>query len=204
MIEWLLVPFGFLLGATPFAVLIGRYGLGVDIRAFGDGNPGAFNVLRAGGIAWGGLALVLDISKGAIPAGLAAHVFDIDGVLLVMIAVAPVLGHAFSPFLGFQGGKAIAATAGMLIGLSLLVLPIVFMIALVVFYLSLTSSAWAVMFTMIVLLIHMLLIGAPLTWFAAVGVVLLILIYRHHDELGKLPELKKRGHSVHSHRANDH
>ncbi|GAB4320697.1 MAG: hypothetical protein Kow00117_10100 [Phototrophicales bacterium] len=114
------------------------------------------------------------------------------------------LGHAFSPFLSFKGGKAIAATAGMLIGLSLLVLPTVFMISLIVFYLVLTSSAWAVMFTMFTLFIYMVLIQSPLTWFAAVGSTLIILIYRHHKELSKLPELTKRARFLHRHHTNNY
>lgn len=179
----LLIPLGFLLGSIPFAVLIGRHALEVNIREYGDGNPGASNVMKAGGITWGAFALMLDISKGAIPAGLAAHVFNIDGVMLILIAVSPVLGHAFSPFLGMRGGKAIAATAGMLIGLSLWSLPLVFMLALIAWYKLLPSSAWAVMLTMITVIVAMFIIQAPLTWFAAVSIVLIVLIYRHWGEL---------------------
>ena len=64
----------FVCGSLPFSVWVGRLALGKDIRAFGDGNPGATNVLRAGGKWLGAIAAVLDASKGFIPVGLATFV----------------------------------------------------------------------------------------------------------------------------------
>lgn len=190
MIETLVLTLiGFLLGALPFSVWIGRRFLGKDIRAYGDGNPGTFNVIRAGGIGWGGLALLLDISKGAIPSGLAVYVFDWDGLRLVPVAIAPVLGHAFSPFLGFKGGKAIATTGGMWIGLTLWHVPVVGMIALTFWYMVLTSSGWAVIFTVVSILVFLLM------WFGSNSGTLyliwlcstLLFIYKHRHELVHRP-----------------
>ena len=104
--------FGFLLGSLPFSVWIGQFILKKDIRDYGDHNPGATNVLRAGGFPPYALALALDISKGAIPVGLAYQVFSIQDWQILPIALAPPLGHAFSPFLNWRGGKAIAAIGG--------------------------------------------------------------------------------------------
>ena len=70
MLTLIFTLLGFLLGALPFSVWIGRFGLQRDIMKVGDGNPGATNVLRAGGFLWFSLALMLDIGKGALPVGL--------------------------------------------------------------------------------------------------------------------------------------
>jgi glycerol-3-phosphate acyltransferase PlsY len=167
-------------------------GLKKDIRTYGDGNPGAFNVLRAGGFAWAGLAIVLDISKGAVTVGLANYVFSVTGIPLIAAAIAPPLGHAFSPFLNFKGGKAIATVGGMWVGLSLWVMPAFGAIMLVIWYRVLTVSGWAVMFTKMSILIFLFVIAAPVEWFAAWGLSLLLLIYKHRDDLRQPIALKPR------------
>ncbi len=187
---WLWIPVSFLCGSLPFAYWIGKYAMRRDIRAYGDGNPGVFNVIRAGSLAWGGLAMMLEIAKGAFPVGMAAYVFQYDGLALVACALAPPLGHAFSPFLGFKGGKAIAAIAGMWIGLSLWVVILVAGVLLVFWTLILTSSAWAVMLTMFCLLSYLLALSAPTTWLAAWFGTLLLLIFKHRHELTLLPGLR--------------
>ena len=105
---WIIIAF--MCGALPFSVWVGKLALHTEIRNYGDHNPGATNVIRAGGWKWGVPALLLDYLKGAIPVGIAYFVVGLDGVSLVLVALAPVLGHAFSPFLGFHGGKAVAVT----------------------------------------------------------------------------------------------
>ena len=114
---WFIIGFG--CGALPFSVWVGRLALRTDIRSYGDHNPGATNVIRAGGWQWGALALLLDYFKGAIPVGVAHFFMGLEGMALAIVALAPVLGHAYSPFLGFRGGKAVAATFGIWTGLTL-------------------------------------------------------------------------------------
>lgn len=190
MTTLVMAALAFLSGALPLSVWIGRYGLGVDIHEYGDGNPGAFNVLRAGGVAWGGLAIFMDVFKAALPVGLATYVFEFTDLSLVLIAVMPVYGHAFSPFLDFKGGKSIAAAGGTLIGISLGELSIIAIILLVIWYLTLTSSGWAVMFTIAGLLFYMLLSGSPATWFGVVLGMTALLIYKHREELTHPPRFK--------------
>lgn len=190
MNAWIWVLVSFLCGSLPFAYWIGKYAMRRDIRAYGDGNPGVFNVIRAGSFAWGGLALILEISKGAFPVGMAAYIFQYDGLALVACALAPPLGHAFSPFLHFRGGKAIAAIAGMWIGLALGVVILVACGLLVLWSLMLTSSAWAVMLTMLCLLFYLLAISAPQTWLAAWFGTLILLIFRHRRELTTPPGIR--------------
>lgn len=183
--------FAFFLGSLPFSVWVGRYGLKKDIRQYGDGNPGTFNVIRAGGkqqgILWGGLALILDITKGAFPVGLANYIFGWEGLALVAIAIMPVLGHAFSPFLSFKGGKAIATSMGIWIGLTLWRVPLLGVLALVFWYLVLTSSGWAVMFTLSTVLVYLLLAGGESLLLIVWLLNTLLLVYRHRDELRHPP-----------------
>jgi acyl phosphate:glycerol-3-phosphate acyltransferase len=189
--EWLWAVIGFALGSLPFSVWIGKYGIKKDIREYGDHNPGTFNVIRAGGIKWGGLALLLDICKGAIPVGLASHVFGVDGAPLIAAAIAPPLGHAFSPFLNLKGGKAIAAAYGTWIGLTLWQVPLISAPALTFWKLLLKSSAWALMFTMATVLVFLVLINAPTLWFIVWLGHLLLFIFKHRTELTRLPTLKR-------------
>ena len=111
-------------------------------------NPGATNVLRAGGMGWYLLALMLDITKGALPVGWAAHIAGISGWSLIPVALAPTLGHAFSPFLKFRGGKSVAASLGIWIGLTIWKIPLVALTLLTIFSLLITPSGWAVLFTL--------------------------------------------------------
>ena len=108
-LAWTLI--GFLLGSLPFSVWLGKIVLRTDIRRYGDGNPGGTNVIRAGNCGLGMLAIFLDMLKGAVPVALAYYVFKVDGWPLVPVILAPILGHAFSPFLRFRGGKALASTS---------------------------------------------------------------------------------------------
>ncbi len=103
-----LVLIAFLCGSLPFSVWLGKLFLKVDVRQYGDGNPGAANVFRSGSKAVGLLALMLDVSKAAAPVGLSYYNLGIRGIPMYLIAIAPMLGHVFSPFLRFRGGKAIA------------------------------------------------------------------------------------------------
>lgn len=121
-VMWGLIAF--LSGSLPLAWWMGWLGMGVDIRRYGDGNPGAMNVWRAGGRAWFVLALLLEFLKGAVPLWLAQGLSHLSGWQLVPPAIAAPLGHAFSPWLRFRGGKALAVTFGVWSGLTLWQIPI--------------------------------------------------------------------------------
>lgn len=109
---------GFVSGAMMYSYLIPRLFFGVDIRRVSaDGNPGSSNVIRVLGIAPGIFCMVLDILKAFVPVFVSVNLLGIRGMYLMPVAVAPVLGHAFSPILRFRGGKAVSTTYGVLLGL---------------------------------------------------------------------------------------
>jgi acyl phosphate:glycerol-3-phosphate acyltransferase len=144
MLSILMVFIAFLSGSLPLSVWTGRLLLGVDIRQYGDGNPGAANTFRAGNKLVGALALMLDISKAAAPVGLAYFNLGIRGVDMFLIAMAPILGHAFSPFLRFRGGKAIAAALGVWIGLTIWKASLPGVVGAVIGILLFTPPGWSV------------------------------------------------------------
>lgn len=147
---------GFASGSLPFSVWLGRWRLGRDIRVVGDGNPGATNVLRIGGAGLFAVAVLLDSFKGAIPVALAYWGYDLRGWGLVPVALAPLLGHAFSPWLGGHGGKAVATTFGIWAALTGPVVPVVFGLLLATWFWAVSPSGWALMLAFACVLLHLL------------------------------------------------
>ncbi len=142
MMLWLCPLVAFLLGSIPFGLLIAK-ARGVDIRQHGSGNIGATNVLRVLGKKYGIACLVLDILKGFVPTLLAINLIRFTGpptgmgipalmawayqfpaesqftaqLLQVVAGLFAILGHNYSPWVGFKGGKGIATSAGVVIAL---------------------------------------------------------------------------------------
>ena len=104
----------FLIGSLPWGLWTGRLVRGIDVRRHGSGNLGATNVYRVLGPGWGITVLLLDAAKGVAAVLLARQLCGGDGGAwggLVGLA-GSVLGHSFSPFAGFRGGKGVATAAG--------------------------------------------------------------------------------------------
>lgn len=108
----------FFLGGIPFSFLFGR-ARGVDIRTLGSGNVGATNLTRALGLRWGVVAFLADASKGWLPVLAARECFPEATWLPAIAGCAAVIGHCFSPFLRFRGGKGVATGAGVVAALNL-------------------------------------------------------------------------------------
>lgn len=104
----------FLCGSIPFGLLLVQLSGKGDVRAHGSGNIGATNVSRVGGKALGILTLLLDILKGFLPVFL-ARTFGVSPDLLALLALAAVLGHVFTPWLRFRGGKGVATALGVIL-----------------------------------------------------------------------------------------
>ncbi len=109
------VLIAYLLGAAPFSYLIARWRMGINIRERGEGNVGARNVYHVVGPKWGVLASLLDTGKG-LAAYLMAGRLALSPVTVPLCGIAAPLGHNFSPFLRFRGGKGVATTMGFLLG----------------------------------------------------------------------------------------
>jgi glycerol-3-phosphate acyltransferase PlsY len=160
---WLCPLLAFLLGSIPFGLLFAK-SRGIDIRAHGSGNIGATNVLRVMGKKYGIPCLILDILKGFIPVAIAVNLIQISGrpvqvplgmpeawvmelaaadalkaqIIHILTALAAVLGHNYSPWIGFKGGKGISTSAGVLLGL----MPFAVLLLLVVWLLLIVTTRY--------------------------------------------------------------
>ena len=113
----LMTILGCLLGAIPFGVLVSK-AMGLpDPRTVGSKNVGFTNVLRVSGTKAGVLTLLGDMGKGWVMGWAAMHWLTVESFIMV-VALSPILGHMFSPFLGFKGGKGVATAVGVVLGLS--------------------------------------------------------------------------------------
>jgi glycerol-3-phosphate acyltransferase PlsY len=124
----------YLIGSIPFGLLLARAAKGVDLRKIGSGNIGATNAARAAGRTMGVVVLLLDALKGAVPTWLGLEFLGIGSA--VAAAAAAFLGHLFSIYLGFRGGKGVATALGIFLVLS----PWAAIAALVVYALVLART----------------------------------------------------------------
>ena len=196
----------YLLGSIPTAYIFGRLLRGIDIRKFGSGNVGATNALRALGRGAGITVLLLDILKGFLAVVVLGGIFSVRVTLVsqeflrLILGVTCILGHNWTIFLGFKGGKGIAAALGVFIGLAvdiaglrpvlLLLILTWFAVFLVSRIVSLASLATALALPWYLFLFKQ---SALLIWF---GIILsLLAIWRHKSNLirilqGKEPRLQ--------------
>jgi acyl phosphate:glycerol-3-phosphate acyltransferase len=180
----------FILGAVPFSVIIGRLALKRDITGYGDGNPGAVNVFRAGGRKAGLLALLLDVAKG-VPMVLLSHtLFDLPALSTVFIAVCAILGHAFSPFLHWRGGKAIAITFGVMLGLPGYSVLLPFIVFVLIGFFLIEVDAWKIIFGAVGTLIFLFITRAASWELVLMFLVLCILVFKHLEALRTLPHFR--------------
>ena len=131
---------GYLAGAIPFSYIAGKVFAGIDLRTVGSGNLGATNAFRQLGPWIGLVVLVADIAKGFLPVYFAPDYAPAGAIaghwLMLAAAFASILGHMFSVFVRFQGGKGVATTAGAFLALA----PVALLGALIVFLAVLAST----------------------------------------------------------------
>jgi acyl phosphate:glycerol-3-phosphate acyltransferase len=174
----------YLLGSIPFAIISSRlFGL-ADPRQYGSGNPGATNVLRSGNKAAAALTLAGDCAKGWL-AVWAAGALGFGPGEAALAGLFAFLGHAFSVFLRFKGGKGVATALGVLAGINGWVALCALVVWLVVAFVTRYSSAAALAAAASVPLAGLLLIDTALT----IGVLLAMsatLVLRHAENIHKL------------------
>jgi len=186
---------GYLLGALPFGYLVAK-AKGVNIFEVGSKNPGATNVRRVLGHGPGNLVLILDAAKGALAVGLFPLVhlvgpqycpFDSNGMLVLKIVglIAAILGHSFSCFTGFKGGKSVATGAGGF----LVLFPLGMGIGFAIFALTLAISRYISLASMLAA------VSLPFTAFAfdqpspvisISAMIAAFVIYRHRGNLARI------------------
>ena len=175
MIVLALTALGYLLGTFPSAVLIARAN-GVDIQAFGSGNPGASNVTRALGWRKGVWVYALDAAKGAMAAALGHAIGGLP--LAYLCGAAAIVGHMLPAWRGFRGGKGVATGSGVL----LVVQPILAPIAVATWWVLTRVTGKAAIGSVVavgLVPVGLLIEGAPAWEFAAVAGLCALIVLRH-------------------------
>lgn len=186
------LAFSYFVGGIPFSLIVGKMFFQVDPREYGSGNLGATNTLRTLGTRAGIAVLLLDGFKGAITVLLAGALFPVSAYgpaprawMQVIAMVVTMLGHAFSPYIGFKGGKGIAAAAGAVFAfqpkIAFLCFVIFVLVVLATRYVSLGSIAIGLMYPVGVLLFYP---EPPYIIFAIL--VAALVVYLHRSNIRRL------------------
>lgn len=186
MINWWLLALalliGYGLGSIPFGLLLTRWAGAGDIRAIGSGNIGATNVLRTGRKGLALATLLLDLAKGALPTALALAWLGPWGAALA--GAGAIIGHCFPVWLGFRGGKGVATAAGVVLGLT----PALFPLILVGFIAVVATTRWVSLGSIVAAclapLAAVLLSNGPAAWLYLLVASLIVL--KHRDNIGRL------------------
>lgn len=174
----------YILGSIPNALWIGKVFKGIDVREHGSKNTGSTNAARVLGAKLGILTLILDISKGAIPTLIATMLLD-SSISVILVGICAILGHSFSIFMEFKGGKAVATTVGVFIvlvpGAILLAAVIFFLVFGITRYVSLSSMIGAISLPIWIILFYK---NIPLTIFGII--IAILIIVRHKSNIQRL------------------
>jgi glycerol-3-phosphate acyltransferase PlsY len=198
----LLISAAYLLGSVPFGFLIARM-YGKDIRKIGSGNIGATNLARACGRKWGYLCFGLDVLKGLVPmivvskSSIINHQSSMDFALWLAVGLAAILGHVFPLYLKFKGGKGVATSFGVALGLwpyftfcAVIALLVWITVVLTSRYVSLASICGAVAFP-VALVSGIFMVPAwesATLWplLIAATVIPVLVIVRHRENIKRL------------------
>ncbi len=175
--------FGYFLGSFPSGVIVSRHAGVDDIMSRGSGNIGATNVFRVLGAKYGAIVLVFDMLKGIIPAYLGSRYFGTLGALVVGICA--ILGHNWSIFLKFKGGKGIAATAGV----ALVAFPKTVVICVAVFVVTIAVTKYVSLGSLLAVWVgffYTLFTEAAISEKILVFCLAAIVTYKHKSNIGRL------------------
>jgi len=183
--------FSFILGSIPFGYVLCKIIKKIDIRKYGSGNIGATNVYRVCGGFLGSSVLFLDIIKGYIPVFISRNFFEFSSIISILIGLAAILGHTFSPFLKGKGGKGISTSFGVIIALfplSAFCSFIIFVLVLFIFHIVSVASITASFFLPISIYISSK--DIPLTIFGII--IFIFIIYTHRENIKRLKKGKEK------------
>ncbi len=184
----LLIPIAillsYLLGSVPSGLWLGRYWRGVDIRTQGSHNIGATNTLRVLGKPLGITALLCDLAKGILAVLLIARLHPWPELPLIC-GLAAILGHTFSVFLRFKGGKGVATSAGVFLGLAPLPTGLAVCSFLIAFGVTRMVSVGSLV-AAVVLGIAVFLFPVSLTIRIAAVIVVLLVIFKHRSNIHRI------------------
>ena len=204
----IVILLSYIVGSVPTGIILSKWKHGFDIRTKGSGNAGGTNVFRVLGWKWGVIVMLVDCGKGVIATALISRLFwdptlpfynrtpfDDFTIIQMICGGAAIIGHIWTMFAGFKGGKGIATGAGMLIGITPTEFGISIAVFLLVFwlykYVSLGSIAAAVAFPVSLFVRHNIL-GDEIHSYRTLIVfslsVAILLVYSHRQNIKRLIE----------------
>ncbi len=207
MTEIILIIIAYLIGSIPTAVWISKSVFGIDIRDYGSGNAGATNTFRILGSKWGSMVMLVDVMKGILATSLYIFIpYYINDELartnfMIALGMMAILGHIFPIWANFRGGKGVAT----LLGMALAIQPMVALICLVVFLITLLSTRFVSLSSMLAGVAFMVLIlfifnERETVYRLFAIIVALMVVITHQKNIGrllrgtenKLPSFKNR------------
>ena len=193
MNELMLVVLAYFLGSIPTSIWVSKSVFGIDIRDYGSGNPGATNTFRVLGSKWGTFVMIADITKGVIATSLYILIpFYIENELartnfMIVLGLVAVLGHIFPIWADFKGGKGVAT----ILGMALAIQPIVALICIVVFLITLFTTRFVSLSSMLASVVFMVLIlfifkEKETSYRVFAIIVALMVVVTHQKNIGRL------------------
>jgi glycerol-3-phosphate acyltransferase PlsY len=183
----LLVLLSYLLGAIPTSYWVGRWFHGIDLRRHGSGNLGATNVYRVLGWKAALPVMLVDVAKGFVPAWLFPRIDDAPWAWALAYGTAAVLGHVYSLWVRFKGGKGVATSGGVMLGLAPWAVLAAFLVWLAVVLTTRIVSLGSILAGITVPLALLFLPsegGRPLLWFTVA--LAAFVIWAHRANIGRL------------------
>ncbi|CUU03839.1 acyl-phosphate glycerol-3-phosphate acyltransferase [Candidatus Kryptobacter tengchongensis] len=195
----LIIALSYLVGSIPTSIIVGKLVKGIDIRNYGSGNPGGTNVIRVVGLGWGIFVILFDAFKGFFATYFIAKWFYGDASILnlttlqIIAGCSAVIGHIWTIFAGFKGGKGVSTSAGMLLGIA----PVDLLIALMIFviivaltrYVSLGSIISAILFPFVIIFTEKIFKLEHSDFFTLLifgSLIAVLIVYRHRSNIKRL------------------
>lgn len=185
MLKVIIIILSYIMGSVPSGVIVARLMGGADPRTEGSGNIGATNVLRTLGKGAAAATLAADTLKGVLPVLLARILLPAGSTAIYLVALAAILGHDFSVFLSFSGGKGVATTLGTLLALNFSVAGLFMAVWICTVIVTRYSSAGALVAGLASPVFALVLTGnIALSVFCVLAAGLLI--FKHQDNIDRL------------------
>lgn len=195
----LIIALSYLVGSIPTSIIVGKLVKGIDIRNYGSGNPGGTNVIRVVGLGWGIFVILFDAFKGFFATYFIAKWFYGDASILnlttlqIIAGCSAVIGHIWTIFAGFKGGKGVSTSAGMLLGIAPvdLLISLLFFVIIVALtrYVSLGSIISAILFPFIIIFTEKILKLEHSDFFTLLifgSLIAVLIVYRHRSNIKRL------------------
>ncbi|GGJ84944.1 glycerol-3-phosphate acyltransferase [Lentibacillus kapialis] len=172
----------YLLGSVPSGVIVGKIGYNIDIREHGSGNLGATNTFRILGIKAGTIVILADILKGTL-ATVLPLLFDVD-VPRLIIGLFAVLGHTYPLFAKFNGGKAVATSGGIILGIN----PWLFVVMIISFMVTLFFSKYVSLSSMVTGIVAIITSVIFREWGLVIvtSALTIFVLYRHRENIKRI------------------